>query len=80
MMTTEQVIELLGDSDSCSDLEDVDDELEVLDDPHEPIMDGSDDEFSDLGEVEEDGDDIEDLTGTPFPMEVTNVHMTPMYM
>ena len=39
---------------------------EDLDDPDEPMMDGSDDDFSDL-EVDEDEDDIDsamDTTGT----------------
>ena len=54
----------MGSSDEMSDDDQLQwpEEFDNLDDPDEPIMEGSDDEFSDLGEVEEDehGD-------TPFP-------------
>ncbi len=60
-MTTEQVLEMLSDSEEIEDM-DVgsewdgvsDGELDELDDPDEPLMEDSDDDFSDLGEVEDD--------------------------
>ena len=59
-MTAQQVLEMLSDSEEVDDM-DVgsewdgasDGELDELDDPDEPLMEGSDDEFSDLGEVED---------------------------
>ena len=71
-MTAEEVLERwddlgkdleMGSSDEMSDDDQLQwpEEFDDLDDPDEPIMEGSDDEFSDLGEVEEDEHD------TPFP-------------
>ncbi len=58
-MTREQVLDMLSNSEDQGviDLSDEsEDELDMVDDPQEPIMEGSDDEFSDLGEVDEDED------------------------
>ncbi len=64
-MTREQVLDMLSDSDRQEDMElseESEDELEMVDDPQEPIMEGSDDEFSDLGEVEDEEEEEEDQT------------------
>ncbi len=60
-MTVEEVLELLSDAEEVEEMEVSneweDDELDLVDDPDEPIMEGSDDEVSDLGEIDEDEDD-----------------------
>ena len=67
-MTAEEVLETWddlgkdlerGSSDKMSDDDQLQwpEKVDELDDPDEPIMEGSDDEFSDLGEVEEDEHD-----------------------
>lgn len=64
-MTRDEVLEILSDSDDWTQMDvtdDSEDEWDMVDDPHEPIMGGSDDDFSDLGEVE-DEDGAEDQLG-----------------
>ena len=55
-MNTQDVLQRLDDQD--------DDEFEV-DDPDDPFMDGSDEEFSDLDEEEDDADDDNVDSNTP---------------
>ena len=51
-------------------------DIDELDDPDEPIMEGSDDEFSDLREVEEDEDDDNLFPTTSSPCS-SEVHTSP---
>ena len=85
-MTAEEVLERWDDLEKdlemgSSDLSDDEqlqwpEDIDELDDPDEPIMEGSDDEFSDLGEVEEDEDDDNLFPTTSSPCS-SEVHTSP---
>ena len=62
--TTSEVLDML--------MEDQDEEELDVDDPDEPIMEGSDDEFSDL-EWREDSDDEEDCDSTPIASAIPSI-------
>ena len=66
-MTAEDVLEMWDDSEGdIGELssDEISDEEFELDDPNEPIMEGSDDEFSDLWVVEESEEEDEDYHST----------------
>ena len=85
-MTAEEVLERWDDLEKdlemgSSDLSDDEqlqwpEDIDELDDPDELIMEGSDDEFSDLGEVEEDEDDDNLFPTTSSPCS-SEVHTSP---
>ena len=57
-MSTQDVIDAIYSDDDDDDFD--------VDDPDEPFMDGSDDDFSDLeGELDDDDEDMDTDTGTP---------------
>ena len=62
LYTAEKVLEAV--------LEDVDDDQDY-DDPDEPVMEGSDDEFSDL-ELDEDDADLDQAPPTLKPIQLTS--------